>query len=44
VDEVAASLGRPIETVRSRLRLAKLALRERIQASRELAEILEIRR
>jgi RNA polymerase sigma factor (sigma-70 family) len=42
VEEVASSVGCPIETVRSRLRLAKQALRERIGASRELAEILEI--
>lgn len=42
VDEIAASLGRPAETVRSRLRLAKQALRERISASAELAEILEV--
>ncbi len=42
VDEIAASLGRPAETVRSRLRLAKQALRERIGASAELAEILEV--
>jgi RNA polymerase sigma factor (sigma-70 family) len=44
VEEVAASVGRPIETVRSRVRLAKQALRERISASRELAEILEVER
>jgi RNA polymerase sigma factor (sigma-70 family) len=42
VDEIAASLGRPAETVRSRLRLAKQALRERISTSSELAEILEV--
>ncbi len=42
VDEIAASLGRPAETVRSRLRLAKQALRERISTSTELAEILEV--
>jgi RNA polymerase sigma-70 factor (ECF subfamily) len=42
VEEVAASVGRPVETVRSRIRLAKQALRERIGASSELAEILEI--
>jgi len=40
VQEIAASLGRPHETVRSRLRLAKEALRDRILASRELAEAL----
>jgi len=42
VDEIAASVGRPAETVRSRLRLAKQALRERIAASARLAEILEV--
>jgi RNA polymerase sigma factor (sigma-70 family) len=42
VDELARLLGRPAETVRSRLRLAKQALRERISASAELAEILEL--
>jgi len=44
VEEVASSLGRPAETVRSRLRLAKQALRGRISASGELAEILEVER
>jgi RNA polymerase sigma factor (sigma-70 family) len=44
VEEVAASVGRPVETVRSRVRLAKQALRERISASSELAEILEVER
>jgi RNA polymerase sigma factor (sigma-70 family) len=43
VDEIAAAVGRPGETVRSRLRLAKRALRERIGESAELAEILEMR-
>jgi RNA polymerase sigma-70 factor (ECF subfamily) len=43
VEEVAAAVGRPPETVRSRLRLAKRALRERIGSSAELAEILERR-
>jgi RNA polymerase sigma factor (sigma-70 family) len=43
VSEIAASLGRPHETVRSRLRLAKQALRDRILANRELAEALETR-
>lgn len=43
VDEIAAAVGRPIETVRSRLRLAKRALRERIGSSAELTEILEMR-
>jgi RNA polymerase sigma factor (sigma-70 family) len=44
VEEVAASVDRPVETVRSRVRLAKQALRERINASSELAEILEVER
>ena len=43
VDEIAASVGRPLETIRSRLRLAKRALRERIGASAELTELLEMR-
>ena len=43
IDEIAAAVGRPPETVRSRLRLAKRALRERIGGSAELAEILERR-
>jgi RNA polymerase sigma-70 factor (ECF subfamily) len=44
VAEIAASLGCPIETVRSRLRLSKQALRERIAANRAWAEILEVGR
>jgi RNA polymerase sigma-70 factor (ECF subfamily) len=44
VAEVAAALGRPVETVRSRVRLAKQTLRERISASSELTEILEVER
>jgi RNA polymerase sigma-70 factor (ECF subfamily) len=40
IEEIAAAVGRPLETVRSRLRLAKRALRERIGGSAELAEIL----
>jgi len=43
VDEIAAAVERPVETVRSRLRLAKRALRARIGGSAELAEILEMR-
>jgi RNA polymerase sigma factor (sigma-70 family) len=43
VNEIAAAVGRPAETVRSRLRLAKRALRERIGGSAELTEILEMR-
>jgi RNA polymerase sigma factor (sigma-70 family) len=42
VAEVAASLDCPVETTRSRLRLAKQVLRERILANRQWAEILEI--
>jgi RNA polymerase sigma-70 factor (ECF subfamily) len=44
VDEIAGAAGRPAETIRSRLRLAKQALRDRIQASPELSEILEVGR
>lgn len=40
VAEIAASSGRSPETVRSRLRLAKEALRDRIDASRDLADVL----
>jgi RNA polymerase sigma factor (sigma-70 family) len=42
VEEIADTENHPIETIRSRLRLAKLTLRTRISASRELAEILEL--
>lgn len=42
IDEIAASVGRPSETIRSRLRLAKQALRDRIGASAELIELLEV--
>ncbi len=42
VEEIAGAIGRPAETVRSRLRLAKQALRERIHASPKLTEILEV--
>jgi RNA polymerase sigma factor (sigma-70 family) len=44
VAEVAASLDCPVETVRSRLRLAKQGLRERIGRNRAFAEILEVGR
>jgi RNA polymerase sigma-70 factor (ECF subfamily) len=44
IDEIAGVAGRPAETIRSRLRLAKQALRDRIQASRELSELLEVGR
>jgi RNA polymerase sigma-70 factor (ECF subfamily) len=43
IDEIAAAVGRPSETIRSRLRLAKRAVRERIGASTELAELLEMK-
>jgi RNA polymerase sigma factor (sigma-70 family) len=43
IEEVAAAVGCPPETVRSRLRVAKESLRQRIGASRELADILETR-
>jgi RNA polymerase sigma-70 factor (ECF subfamily) len=42
MDEIAGAVGRPLETVRSRLRLAKQALRERILANPELAELWEV--
>jgi RNA polymerase sigma-70 factor (ECF subfamily) len=42
IDEIAAAVGRPAETIRSRLRLAKQVLRERIETSPELSEILEV--
>jgi len=44
IDEIAGVAGRPAETIRSRLRLAKQALRDRIQASPQLSEILEVGR
>jgi RNA polymerase sigma factor (sigma-70 family) len=44
VAEIAASLACPVETVRSRLRLSKQALRARIAANHAWAEILEVRR
>jgi RNA polymerase sigma factor (sigma-70 family) len=42
IDEISAAVGRPAETIRSRLRLAKQVLRDRIAASPELTEILEV--
>jgi RNA polymerase sigma-70 factor (ECF subfamily) len=42
IDEIAASVGRPAETIRSRLRLAKQVLRDRISANPELSELLEV--
>ena len=42
IDEIAGAVGRPPETIRSRLRLAKQVLRDRISASPELSELLEV--
>jgi len=42
VDEIASEMGAPIETIRSRLRLAKAALRERITNDPELLELSEM--
>lgn len=42
LEEVARSTGAPLNTVRSRLRLAKEALRKRIAADPVLAEELEV--
>jgi RNA polymerase sigma-70 factor (ECF subfamily) len=42
VSEIAATAGLPIETVRSRLRLARQALRARAQASPRLAGLVEV--
>jgi RNA polymerase sigma factor (sigma-70 family) len=44
IDEIAGAVGRPAETIRSRMRLAKQALRDRIQANPALSEILEVGR
>jgi RNA polymerase sigma-70 factor (ECF subfamily) len=44
VEEITRSAHCPVETVRSRLRLAKQALRDRISGSSQLAEILELER
>ena len=41
--EVASATDVPVNTVRSRLRLAKEALRRRIESDPELAELLEVR-
>jgi RNA polymerase sigma-70 factor (ECF subfamily) len=43
MQEVAEATGAPLNTVRSRLRLAKEALRTRIEADAGLAELLEDR-
>jgi RNA polymerase sigma factor (sigma-70 family) len=40
--EVAAATGAPLNTVRSRIRLAKEALRRRIDADPKLVELLEV--
>ncbi len=42
LDEVAQSTGVPVNTVRSRIRLAKLALKKRIEADPVLLESLEV--
>jgi len=42
--EVASATAAPVNTVRSRLRLAKEALRRRIEADPDLAEALEVAR
>ena len=42
IEELAGAVGRPIETIRSRLRLAKRALRDRIEASPDLADVLRV--
>jgi RNA polymerase sigma factor (sigma-70 family) len=42
IQEIAEASGAPINTVRSRLRLAKEAARQRIQADPKLAEWLEV--
>lgn len=43
MQEVATATGAPLNTVRSRLRLAKETLRRRIEADPALAELLEVR-
>lgn len=42
LEEVAQSTGVPVNTVRSRIRLAKLALKKRIEADPVLLESLEV--
>jgi RNA polymerase sigma-70 factor (ECF subfamily) len=42
IEELATAAGRPIETIRSRLRLAKRTLRDRIDASPALADVLRL--
>jgi RNA polymerase sigma-70 factor (ECF subfamily) len=43
LDEVALATGVPVNTVRSRVRLAKEALRRRIEQNPDLADDLEVR-
>jgi len=42
LDEIAVHTGAPVNTVRSRMRLAKEAMRRRIEADTGLAEALEV--
>jgi RNA polymerase sigma-70 factor (ECF subfamily) len=42
IEELAGAVGRPLETIRSRLRLAKRTLRDRIDASPDLADVLRV--
>jgi len=42
LEEIASHAGVPINTVRSRIRLAKEAMRRRIEATRALREELTI--
>jgi RNA polymerase sigma-70 factor (ECF subfamily) len=42
VDEIARATAAPVDTVRSRLRLAKKALRTRIEADPMLRDVLEV--
>jgi RNA polymerase sigma factor (sigma-70 family) len=42
IEELAGTIGRPVETIRSRLRLAKRALRDRIAANPDLADVLQV--
>jgi RNA polymerase sigma factor (sigma-70 family) len=42
IEELAGSIGRPVETIRSRLRLAKRVLRDRIDGNPDLADLLRV--
>jgi RNA polymerase sigma factor (sigma-70 family) len=42
IEELAGTIGRPVETIRSRLRLAKRVLRDRLDASPALADLLRV--